>query len=83
MAVAKISCIYLKKQRFWNNGTWILVKYAIFGFKMSSQVKSDPADLMAQKNVAGAKIWGLQLKKQRFGDTMQLPEGLEDSPFKY
>ena len=24
MAVAKISCIYLKKQRFWNNGTCIL-----------------------------------------------------------
>ncbi len=32
----KITCIYLKKQRFWNNGTWILVKYAIFGLKISS-----------------------------------------------
>ena len=28
-----------------------------------------------------AKIWGLYLKKQRFGDTMQFPEGLENTPF--
>ena len=37
---------------------------------------------MGLKNVAGAKIWGLYLKKQRIGATMQSPEGLEDSPFK-
>ena len=29
-----------------------------------------------------AKIWGLLLKKQRFGDTMWFPEDLEDTPFK-
>ena len=29
-----------------------------------------------------AKIWGLQLKKQRFGATIMFPEGLEDTPFK-
>ena len=34
------------------------------------------------KNKQVAKIWGLYLKKQEFGDTMQSPEGLEDSPFK-
>ena len=28
------------------------------------------------KNKQVAKIWGLYLKKQRFGDTMQFPEGL-------
>ena len=79
MAVAKISCIYLKKQRFWNNCTWILVKYAIFGFKMSSQVKSDLADLtglrkrnwsqnlgcrcLAQKT----KTWHILVVSRRFG----------------
>ena len=35
------------------------------------------------KNKQVAKIWGLYLKKQRFGDTMQFPEGLENTPFKY
>ena len=30
MAVAKISCIYLKKQRFWNNGTCILPEICRF-----------------------------------------------------
>ena len=34
------------------------------------------------KNKQAAKIWGRQLKKQRFGDTMQFPEGLENTPFK-
>ena len=34
------------------------------------------------KNEQVAKIWGLYLKKQRFGDTMQFPEGLENTPFK-
>ena len=33
------------------------------------------------KNKQVAKIWGLYLKKQRFGDTMQFPEGLENTPF--
>ena len=33
------------------------------------------------KNKQVAKIWGLFLKKQRFGDTMQFPEGLENTPF--
>ena len=33
------------------------------------------------KNRQVAKIWGLYLKKQRFGDTMQFPEGLENTPF--
>ena len=35
-----------------------------------------------KKNKQVAKIWGLYLKKQRFGDTMQFPEGLENTPFK-
>ena len=30
MAVAKISCIYLKKHRFWNNGTRILPEICHF-----------------------------------------------------
>ena len=34
-----------------------------------------------QKSKQVAKIWGLYLKKQRFGDTMQFPEGLENTPF--
>ena len=34
------------------------------------------------KNKQAAKIWGLYLKKLRFGDTMQFPEGLENTPFK-
>ena len=34
------------------------------------------------KNKQVAKIWGLQLKKQRFGATICFPEGLENSPFK-
>ena len=34
------------------------------------------------KNKQVAKIWGLYLKKQRFGDTIRFPEGLEDIPFK-
>ena len=34
------------------------------------------------KNKQLAKIWGLKLKKQRFGDTLYFPEHLEDSPFK-
>ena len=33
------------------------------------------------KNKQVAKIWGFYLKKQRFGDTMYFPEGLEDIPF--
>ena len=33
------------------------------------------------KNKQVAKIWGLYLKKQRFGDTMLFPEGLENTPF--
>ena len=33
------------------------------------------------KNKQLAKIWGLKLKKQRFGDTLYFPEHLEDSPF--
>ena len=36
MDVAKISCIYLKKHRFWKNGTWILPEIAILAFKMST-----------------------------------------------
>ena len=32
------------------------------------------------KNEQVAKIWGLYLKKQTFGDTMQFPEGLENTP---
>ena len=35
------------------------------------------------KNKQLAKIWGLKLKKQRFGDTLYFPEHLEDSPFNY
>ena len=31
------------------------------------------------KNKQVAKIWGLYLKKQRFSDTMQFPEGLENN----
>ena len=35
--------------------------------------------------VVGVFVWhkqiGLYLKKQKFGTTMQSPEGLEDSPF--
>ena len=38
---------------------------------------------MGLKNVAEAKIWGLYLKKQRFGANMHSPEGLEDSPFRH
>ena len=34
------------------------------------------AQLSKIKNKQVAKIWGLYLKKQRFGDTMQFPEGL-------
>ena len=34
------------------------------------------------KNKQLAKIWGLKLKKQRFGDTLYFPEHLEDSPFR-
>ena len=34
-----------------------------------------------EKDKAGAKIWGLYLKKQRNGATMQLPEDLENTPF--
>ena len=37
MDVAKISFIYLKKQRFWNNGTCILPEIAITAFEMSSR----------------------------------------------
>ena len=32
------------------------LKYAVFEFKTSSWVKSDPPILMAQENLAGAKI---------------------------
>ena len=32
------------------------------------------------KNKQVAKIWGLYLKKQRFGDTMQFPEDLGNTP---
>ena len=35
------------------------------------------------KNKQAAKIWGLYLKKQRFCDTMQFPEGLENTPFNF
>ena len=33
------------------------------------------------KNKQVAKIWGL--KKQRFGDSMYFPEGLENTPFNH
>jgi hypothetical protein len=33
------------------------------------------------KNKQVAKIWGLLLKKQRFGATIGVPEGLEDTPW--
>ena len=49
MAVAQISCIYLKKHRFLKNGTWILPEIAILGFKTSSEVKSDHTDLTGLK----------------------------------
>ena len=32
------------------------------------------------KNKQVAKIWGIWLKKQRFGATIMFPEGLEDTP---
>ena len=35
-----------------------------------------------RKNKQVAEIWGLLLKKQRFGATMQFPEGLENTLFK-
>ena len=35
------------------------------------------------KNKQAAKIWGLYLKKLRFGDTMQFPEGLENTPLTF
>ena len=37
------------------------------------------AQLSKIKSKQVAKIWGLYLKKQRFGDTMQFPEGLENT----
>ena len=37
---------------------------------------------MGLKNVAGAKIWSLYLKKWKNGAIILFPEGLEDSPFK-
>ena len=57
------------------------VKYAVFDFKMSSQVKFDPAILTGSKNLAGAKK-SLAQKKQKIGATMWLPEDLEDTPLK-
>ena len=38
------------------------------------------AQLTKIRNKQVAKIWGL--KKQRFGDTMQFPEALENTSFK-
>ena len=35
------------------------------------------------KNKQVAKIWGLQLEKQKSGPKMCLPECLEDTPFNY
>ena len=35
------------------------------------------------KNKQVAKIWGLWLKKQIFGDTMWFPEDLENTPYTY
>ena len=41
------------------------------------------AQLSKIKNKHVAKIWGLYLKKQRFGDTMWFPEGLENTPWNF
>ena len=41
------------------------------------------AQLKEIKNKPVAKIWSLQLKKQRFGATIMFPEGLENIPCKY
>ena len=35
-----------------------------------------------EKNKQVAKIWGLWLKKQRFGDKLWFPEGLGNTPLK-
>ena len=77
MAVAKISCIYLKKQRFCNNGTSIYLKYAVLTFKMSSLVKFDPVDLTASRKHSWSqnlkslpqktKIWHNYVFSRRFG----------------
>ena len=48
---------------------------------------SNPAENLQSsakwKSKQAAKIWGLYLKKQRFSDTMQFPEGLENTPFNF
>ena len=58
----------------------VYLKYAVFEFKMSSQVKFDPAILTGSKKPSWSQTLSLQLKKQKIGATMWLPEDLEDSP---
>ena len=77
MAVAKISCIYLKKHRFWNNGTCIYLKYAVLASKTSSWVKTDPPILTGSKKRSWSqnlkslaqktKIWHNYVFSRRFG----------------
>ena len=40
------------------------------------------AQLKEIKNKQVATTWSLELKKQRFGATLQSPEDLENTPFK-
>ena len=77
MAVAKISCIYLKKHRFWNNGTCIYLNYAVLASKTSSWVKTDPPILTGSKKRSWSqnlkslaqktKIWHNYVFSRRFG----------------
>ena len=60
----QVSYIYLKKQRFWYNGTCILPEMCRFRIQNVKFGQIRPHHFNGlKKKVAGAKIWGLYLKK--------------------
>ena len=56
--IFQVTCIYLKKQRFWYNGTCLYLKYAVLTSKMSSWVKSDPPILTGSRK----RSWSQNLR---------------------
>ena len=52
-----------------------------FPISMLSNLAETLHSSAKSKNKQVAEIRSIYLKKQRFGDTMQFPEGLENTPF--
>ena len=59
---------------------WTLIKCLISSFSNLSETLHSQRKF---RNKQIAKIWSLYLKNQKFGTTMQSPEGLEDSPLRW